>query len=48
MIPKLIFKKKVKNNRYFSDIINLILILFILFIGSLLYYQYHDKNSEKN
>ena len=44
MIHKLIFKNRVKENRYLSDIINLGLILFILFIIGLIYYKYHDKD----
>jgi len=47
MIPKLIIKKESINNRYLSDIINLVLILFILFICSLIYYKYHSKKQEE-
>jgi hypothetical protein len=44
MIPKLILKYKIKHNKYLSDIINLCLIIFILFIIGILYYKYYDKN----
>ena len=46
MIPKLIFKHTTKKNRYLSDIINLGLIIFILFIIGLFYYKYHDKDNK--
>jgi predicted ABC-type exoprotein transport system permease subunit len=45
MIPKLILKHRIKNNKYLSDVINLGLVIFILFIIGLLYYEYHDKNN---
>ena len=45
MIPKLILKYKTKNDTYFSDIINLCLILFIFLIIVMLYYKYYDKNN---
>jgi hypothetical protein len=46
MLPKLIFKKTIKNNKYFSDIINLGLAIFILLILGMLYYKYHDKDNQ--
>lgn len=45
MFPKLILKHKSKKNTYFSDIINLCLILFIFLIIVMLYYKYYNKNS---
>jgi len=46
MLPKLILKKNMKNNKYFSDIINLGLVIFILLILGMLYYKYHDKDNQ--
>ena len=46
MLPKLIFKKTIKNNKNFSDIINLGLAIFILLILGMLYYKYHDKDNQ--